>query len=151
MKNSKGCGSAMRVAPIGLLYRDLDVLRELSYASSIATHGHPAAQAAAHAAALAVRLLLDGHEPGDLVARLRERTTGFSSDWDRLLEAVPGALAQKVVAATWLLILAGPGSPATVLMPPLEVFGMQNAAAPSGVLGSGEPVALTGSRKHARV
>ncbi len=39
---SKGCGSAMRVAPIGLFYDDLDRVTEVARASSLLTHGHPA-------------------------------------------------------------------------------------------------------------
>lgn len=41
--NSKGCGSAMRAAPIGLYFHDdLDRCAENARASSIITHGHDA-------------------------------------------------------------------------------------------------------------
>ena len=44
---SKGCGSAMRAAPIGYLYQhDSDKLREVAHATGICTHGHPTADAA---------------------------------------------------------------------------------------------------------
>ena len=39
--DSKGCGSAMRVAPIGYLYQhDPEKLKEVARASGICTHGH---------------------------------------------------------------------------------------------------------------
>ena len=39
--NSKGCGSAMRVAPIGYLYQhDPEKLKEVAHATGICTHGH---------------------------------------------------------------------------------------------------------------
>lgn len=74
VKNSKGCGSAMRAAPLGLVYK-ADQLKEISLASSLVTHGHQAAQEAAHVAALAVRLLLDGESPENLVERLLSEAT----------------------------------------------------------------------------
>lgn len=52
---SKGCGSAMRVAPIGLYYNHLDQVAEVSRASSLLTHGHNAALEAAAAGALWLR------------------------------------------------------------------------------------------------
>ena len=60
---SKGCGSAMRSSPVGLVYKNPDELEAIARASSIVTHGHPAAVDAAHAAAFAVRALLEGTDP----------------------------------------------------------------------------------------
>ncbi|MHA1299507.1 MAG: ADP-ribosylglycohydrolase family protein [Candidatus Helarchaeota archaeon] len=59
IKTSKGCGSAMRVAPIGLFFSDLKKLYKIAYNSSIITHAHPTAIAAAVGAAYLVRLALD--------------------------------------------------------------------------------------------
>ncbi|MHA1380278.1 MAG: ADP-ribosylglycohydrolase family protein [Candidatus Helarchaeota archaeon] len=59
IKTSKGCGSAMRVAPIGLYFKDLDKLYKVAYNSSLITHAHPTAIAAAVGAAYLVRLALD--------------------------------------------------------------------------------------------
>lgn len=89
--HSKGCGAAMRAAPIGLLYADRAELRAIAHASSLVTHGHPASLAATHAAALAVRLLVEGTPPDDLLPGLHE-TTGLAPDWDELLARVPTAL-----------------------------------------------------------
>ena len=50
--HSKGCGSAMRVAPIACLYQhDERRLREVAEASGLITHGHSTAVAASIAAA----------------------------------------------------------------------------------------------------
>ena len=59
VKDSKGCGSAMRVAPIGLLFADLKKLYAVAFNSSLITHAHPTALAAAVGAAYLVRLAVD--------------------------------------------------------------------------------------------
>ncbi len=67
--HSKGCGSAMRVAPIGYLYQHQpDRLKEVAHATGIATHRHPTGDAAAIAAAYLVKLALDGVEPLAMIA-----------------------------------------------------------------------------------
>lgn len=66
--HSKGCGSAMRVAPIGYLYQHQpERLREVAHTTGIATHGHPTGDAAAIAAAYLVKLALDGYAPLDMI------------------------------------------------------------------------------------
>ena len=90
---SMGCGAAMRVAPIGLLYSDRTALREIARASAQITHGHPAAAAAAHAAALAVRLVIDDCPVDDLLQELAVTTAGDSAEWATALEKIPLALA----------------------------------------------------------
>ncbi len=59
IKESKGCGSAMRVAPIGIFFTDIDKLYQVAYNSSLITHAHPTGLAAAVGAAYLVRLALD--------------------------------------------------------------------------------------------
>ncbi|MFC1882315.1 ADP-ribosylglycohydrolase family protein [Thermodesulfobacteriota bacterium] len=50
--NSKGCGSAMRVATIGYFYQNDPVkLKEVAHATGICTHGHPTGDAACIGAA----------------------------------------------------------------------------------------------------
>jgi DNA ligase (NAD+) len=52
---SKGCGAAMRAAPVGLMFfDDDDRLVEVAGAQSVLTHGHPTAIASSVAAAAAV-------------------------------------------------------------------------------------------------
>jgi ADP-ribosyl-[dinitrogen reductase] hydrolase len=61
------CGSAMRVAPLGLFYCDLDVIEEKAALSSIPTHNSSAAIAGAVAVAVGVRCALDGMECPEII------------------------------------------------------------------------------------
>lgn len=84
--SSKGCGSAMRVAPLGYLYQHQpERLREVAHLSGLITHGHPAAVAASIGAAYAVKLALDGVPPETYLARMLAFTDGISEDYDRAL------------------------------------------------------------------
>jgi ADP-ribosylglycohydrolase len=81
--HSKGCGSAMRAAPIGYLYHhDPKKLKEVAHATGICTHGHPAADAACIGAAYLVKLALDGVEPRSMIQDLLRFTAGISSEFD---------------------------------------------------------------------
>lgn len=87
--DSKGCGSAMRVAPLGYFYQhDPERLREIAVASSVITHGHPAALAAATGAAYAVKLALDGVHPGEMPRRIAAFTDGMSDDFTHALHRI---------------------------------------------------------------
>lgn len=93
--DSKGCGSAMRVAPIGLVFwRDQARLLELAKSSSLLTHGHPAGIAGAAAAALLVALALEKQSPSVMHAMLIETLGGQAKDLDRRLEQLPAMLEQ---------------------------------------------------------
>lgn len=65
--DSKGCGTVMRVAPIGLICRARDDGRspayELGQQASIVTHGHPAGVISGGAFALLIAFLVDGLDP----------------------------------------------------------------------------------------
>jgi ADP-ribosylglycohydrolase len=87
---SKGCGSAMRASPVGLIHPEGRVLGQMARASSVITHGHQVAQDAAHVAALAVRLLLDGKPVDDLVPALIEIVV--DEEFAALLESVEQAV-----------------------------------------------------------
>ena len=63
ISTSKGCGSAMRVAPIGLYYQDLDRVADVARWSSLLTHGHPAAIEGAATAAILVAMALPEQHP----------------------------------------------------------------------------------------
>lgn len=85
-RDSKGCGSAMRVAPLGYFYQhDPERLREIAIASSLITHGHPAALAASVGAAYAVKLALDGVHPDEMPRRIAAFTDGMSDDFTHAL------------------------------------------------------------------
>jgi ADP-ribosylglycohydrolase len=64
-----GCGAAVRVAPVGILYgsRRLDDLVAGAREASISTHGGPLALAAAAATAAAVSAAIDGATPLEIV------------------------------------------------------------------------------------
>ena len=71
LAGSKGCGSAMRAPPIGLYYHSDEArLIGVARASSLPTHGHPTALAAAVATALLVAWAVHADEPLDYPGRL---------------------------------------------------------------------------------
>jgi len=87
--NSKGCGSAMRVAPIGYIYQhDPDKLKLAARASGICTHGHRTAVAASIGAAYLVKLALDGTDPGRMIPETHSFTAGISREFDTALSKV---------------------------------------------------------------
>ena len=64
-----GCGAAVRVAPVGILYRShrLDDIVAGAHQASISTHGGPLGLAAAAATAAAVSAAIDGAAPGEIL------------------------------------------------------------------------------------
>jgi ADP-ribosylglycohydrolase len=93
--DSKGCGSVMRVTPIGLYYwRDHARLLEVARASSLLTHGHDAAVEGAAAGALLVALALEKRTPAEMLAALRETCAPRSADLRRRLDDL-----ERLVAA----------------------------------------------------
>ena len=83
---SKGCGSVMRSGIIGIFYKDdLLKLKEVSSASGIATHGHPAADAACIAGSLAIKLALDGVHPRDMIDPILQETNGISDEFTKIM------------------------------------------------------------------
>jgi len=90
---SKGCGSAMRAAPIGYVYQnDPKKLREVAHATGICTHGHPTADAACIGAAYLVKLALDQTPPQDMIPQLLAFTQGISQEFDEAILKVPQCL-----------------------------------------------------------
>ncbi len=109
--DSKGCGSAMRVAPIGLLYcQQEETLLEMARASSVLTHGHDAAIEGAAAAALLVSGALQGMSPKELYELVAKHCTGRSADFDRAWAALPAhmkldpaeALREGAIGEAWV-------------------------------------------------
>lgn len=83
IKESKGCGSAMRNAPIGYLYQhNENRLRKSAHAVGFATHQHPAADAASIAAAYLIKLALDGIHPKDFSKLVIGFCDGISEEFD---------------------------------------------------------------------
>lgn len=57
---SCGCGSAMRSAPIGIVFEDIGIITDYALASSKITHGHELALCGAATTAILTRYALDG-------------------------------------------------------------------------------------------
>ena len=109
--DSKGCGSAMRVAPIGLRhYRDEARLLEVARASSLPTHGHDAGVEGAAAAALLVALAIRGVGPRAMYEAVAEvcspRSRDFAACWaklpDMLAQPPEVALSDKGLGEGWV-------------------------------------------------
>jgi ADP-ribosylglycohydrolase len=102
-KTHDGCGAAIRVAPVGVLYKaePLDRLVQGAYEASISTHGGPLAIAAAAATAAAVSAAVDGASSEDVLAladraALRAETlwsNGEAPVFPRAIRAVHNELA----------------------------------------------------------
>ncbi len=98
--NSKGCGTAMRTAPIGLAWHgDEDCIVRLAAETSTLTHGHPAATAGGVATALLVNWALDGVEPEEMLQRLVGHTRPISEEFVAKVEQVPTVLDRKPESA----------------------------------------------------
>lgn len=94
--NSKGCGSAMRVAPIGLLHSlNREELLRYARASSLLTHGHSAALEGAAACALMVSQALSGDGPEQMYEAVRRTCQGRSDDFDKCWAKLPAQLHNK--------------------------------------------------------
>jgi ADP-ribosylglycohydrolase len=90
---SKGAGSAMRVAPIGLFYwRDPARVLETARASSLLTHRHDAAVEGAAAAALLVAMAMAKRAPLEMHRALMKECAPRSKDLRRCLEKLPAML-----------------------------------------------------------
>ena len=93
LPESKGCGSAMRVAPIGYLYRNNEErLREVAQASSVITHRHPTAIAAAVAGAYLVKLALGDAPPTQYIPHVLRFCADLSAEFDAAITRVEQTL-----------------------------------------------------------
>lgn len=92
VRESKGCGAAMRVAPIGLFYENLDNVAEVARASSLLTHGHPAAKEGAAAAALMVALALKGVGPEEMFNEIDRCCSLHSRDFANVWRMLPNLI-----------------------------------------------------------
>jgi ADP-ribosylglycohydrolase len=78
-----GCGAAVRVAPVGMLYRpgSLDALVDGARQASISTHGGSLAIAAAAATAAAVSAAIDGGSSHEVLAHAERAATEAERRW----------------------------------------------------------------------
>jgi ADP-ribosylglycohydrolase len=81
VKNSKGCGAAMRAAPVGLFYfDDDDLLLEVAAAQSVLTHSHPTAIASSVAVAAATAYLARGGALHGLLGHVQTQVLRLTDD-----------------------------------------------------------------------
>jgi ADP-ribosylglycohydrolase len=106
--DSKGCGTVMRVAPVGLVPGiDEETLAGVAQLQAGMTHGHPTALAAAELMAYAVKALArDGVHLADLPGLLRDRCRSqrdvYRDDWLDGLWDRPGATTpDEFIAHGW--------------------------------------------------
>jgi ADP-ribosylglycohydrolase len=92
VRDSKGCGSCMRVAPIGYFcQRDPESLREVARAQGWLTHPHPTADAASIGAAY-IKLALDNVPVKAYPERVLDFTAGISDEFDAAIRRVTEVL-----------------------------------------------------------
>lgn len=93
IEGSKGCGTAMRTAPIGLYYHgNPEKLRAVAEVTSIATHRHPASTAGGVATAYLVSLALDSTPADAMIPRLLDFAGDISEEFNGKIEQVQDVL-----------------------------------------------------------
>ncbi len=102
IKDSKGCGTVMRVAPIGFFHAHLDEhdTFEIGVRSSALTHGHQTAQLAGGAMALLIRKLMIGTQ---LLASINQLCRYFVSNFMTSLSKIDSCTRQLIPFAPTVL------------------------------------------------
>jgi len=108
INNSKGCGSVMRAAPLGLWFADViikelpkgtginhDLLIKISDFQSEMTHGHKAATAAALAGSYAVILAVNGVSPSEMIDPIEKLCKSIHPDFPAAIERLRIALSNR--------------------------------------------------------
>jgi len=106
--NSKGCGSVMRAAPLGLWIADSlteelpkvmginhQLLTRISNLQSEMTHGHKAATAAALAGSYAVILAVNGVTPSEMIDPTEKLCKSIHPDFPAAIERLKIALSNR--------------------------------------------------------
>lgn len=93
VRDSKGCGACMRVAPVGFLYQnEPGRLQSAARSQGILTHRHPTSDAACIAAAYLIKLALEGVEPAAYPERVLKFIGGTAPEFDAAVERAQEAL-----------------------------------------------------------
>ena len=101
---SKGCGTAMRAAPVGLAWPgEYERIREVGVAQSLATHDHPCARAGSVAVAALVSMALEREHPSRMLERVIALTGEVSDEFATHLQRVSVALEAEEEDA-WALL-----------------------------------------------
>ena len=86
IRDAKGCGAAMRVAPLALYFcRDREKLRHVAEQSALITHAHPIAVAAAVVNACAVAHVLEKEPVDELLDNLLRVAAPLSTEMEAAL------------------------------------------------------------------
>ncbi len=80
------CGSAMRAAPIGLFYNDIDEIEANAALSSVPTHNSSGAIAGTVAVAVGVRCAIDGMACRDVIREVCARASKYDTDLAKKIE-----------------------------------------------------------------
>jgi ADP-ribosylglycohydrolase len=139
VKNSKGCGTCMRIAPLGLVFsNNFDTLFELSEAASICTHGHPTGVAAGVGMAYAVALALKGEDPLiilDKICEIPQANEEYVKKIQQVKEVLdlgikdaleilgPGWVAEEALAASLYLFIKFPDDYETAVLTAVNTVG----------------------------
>lgn len=107
INNSKGCGGAMRVAPVGLYYwHDPEKAFDIGCKAAAITHGHPSGYLAAGAFAMLIALIAGEHSLSEALSGVLselDKHTGSKETVQALTEAqlaaASGLSAEKAIAA----------------------------------------------------
>jgi ADP-ribosylglycohydrolase len=107
---SKGCGSAMRVAPVGLFYQSHDDVTKVARSSSKLTHRHPTALEGAAAAAIMVAMAIKHASPEEIFAEIERlcssRCADFAATWKKIPDFISkpstSVLAKDGIGEGWV-------------------------------------------------
>jgi ADP-ribosylglycohydrolase len=97
---TKGCGAVMRVAPIGLVYKDEETIKKIATASSTCTHDSEPARMSAYLGAFAIRLALGGLSADEIALTMTDRVQDMPPEAENLAKLVlmvPNLVQQTVV------------------------------------------------------
>lgn len=91
---SDGCGAVMRIAPLAAVFQGPELVTA-ARVQALVTHAHPNAPAAAVAASMLVRSLLDGHPlQADLVLSVSQQMRELPVGTETVARALEAAVAQ---------------------------------------------------------
>lgn len=89
VRDSKGCGGCMRVAPVGYLYQyEPGRLQTVARAQGVLTHRHPTSDAACMAAAYLIKLALENVDVAEYAPRVLKFVGGLAPEFDAAVERV---------------------------------------------------------------
>ncbi len=80
INNSKGCGTVMRVAPLGLYIKDENTAGKLAAESSALTHGHPLGIIPSYVLASMINLIV--HKDLDILTSLNQSIDGLLTNYN---------------------------------------------------------------------